>query len=87
MAFDEKSYEQGSKMAWKTMLALCCRELGYDDPQVKKSSWIAERESIKNALRDICDEYGDNDWDDDLYLADVIEKHLRRNLDRQTNNG
>lgn len=27
-------------------------------------------------LRQVCDEFGDNDWPDNLHLADVIEKHL-----------
>jgi hypothetical protein len=29
---------------------------------------------------DLCADYGDNDWTDDLNLSDVIEKHLARHL-------
>jgi hypothetical protein len=31
-------------------------------------------------LRSICADFGDNDWDDDLHLGDVIEKHLGKHL-------
>lgn len=42
---------------------------------------MKERSAAVDALRELCGEYGDNDWDSDLHLADVIEKHLRRHLD------
>lgn len=31
-------------------------------------------------LRELCREYGDNDWPDNLHPLDVIEKHLTRPL-------
>jgi hypothetical protein len=43
---------------------------------------VAELEAHENAtrkqLRIECAELGDNDWPDDLHLADVVEKHLAR---------
>jgi hypothetical protein len=39
-----------------------------------------ERQETVARLRSICAEYGDNDWKDDLHLADVIDKHLANNL-------
>ena len=27
-------------------------------------------------MRDLCGEFGDNDWDENLSLADVVGKHL-----------
>jgi predicted secreted protein len=39
-----------------------------------------EREDAVKLLREICEEHGDNDWADDLHLADVLEKHLYRHL-------
>jgi len=39
-----------------------------------------ERREIISALRDACSEIGDNDWPDDLHIADIIEKHLARHL-------
>jgi hypothetical protein len=37
-----------------------------------------EREVAVAMLRIECAEYDDNDWPDNLHLADVIEKHLAR---------
>jgi len=36
----------------------------------------AERRDVINALRQLCADFGDNDWPDNLHLGDVIEKHL-----------
>ena len=81
---EKDSYEQGARMAWTRMLQNCCRELGYQTEEADKAAWIVEREGITAALRSICSEYGDNDWDNNLNLADVIDKHLHRNLSRAT---
>jgi len=32
-------------------------------------------------LRMVCDDHGDNDWSNELHLADVVEKHLANHLD------
>lgn len=45
------------------------------------SNLVAERQDVVRLLREICAEYGDNDWPDNLHLYDVIEKHLWRHLD------
>jgi len=42
---------------------------------------VAQLEETRAALRRVCEEHGDNDWRDDLHLADVVEKHLGRHLD------
>lgn len=39
-----------------------------------------ERDATVKMLRDVCADFGDNDWADELHLADVIEKHLARHL-------
>jgi len=36
------------------------------------------REAVVKMLRMVCEEFGDNDWPDNLHQADVIEKHLIR---------
>jgi len=80
----EKAYKQGSRAAWFRILLLCYQELGYvDDPERKDEKWIVEREATIATLRNICHEFGDNDWDEDLHLADVIEKHLFWHLDQK----
>ena len=40
-----------------------------------------EIEVARKVLRQVCATWGDNDWPDNLYLADIIEKHLWRNLE------
>lgn len=81
----EVAYEQGSRRAWRTMLAQCLRELGYDDAEAKKVLWVKEREDTVAALRSACEDHGDNDWPEDLHLADVVEKHLVRHLEAGPN--
>lgn len=40
-----------------------------------------ERENTISALRSVCENHGDNDWNNDLYLPDIINKHLGDYLD------
>jgi predicted secreted protein len=77
---EETAYMNGSRMAWLLMLGQCLRHLGYDDPDVRKVAWVTERTEAIHQLRDVCGDFGDNDWPDELSLADVIEKHLARHL-------
>lgn len=39
-----------------------------------------ERDEAVKVLRDLCEHHGDNDWPDDLHLADAIDKHLGKHL-------
>jgi predicted secreted protein len=82
---DEQQWSLGNQAAYRTMLATFLREMGCDvetqDSAVRTAARLtAERIDAIAALRRICEQHGDNDWDDDLYLADVIEKHLHRHL-------
>ena len=76
----EKDYIIGHKQALMGVLQHCCIALGYDDLEIKQRAWILERENALVALRNVCNEYGDNDWPDGLHLADIIDKHLHRNM-------
>ena len=76
----EQHYERGYRAAWVEMLQECLRRLGYDDPETAHVRWVREREEAVGKLREVCEEYGDNDWPDNLHLRDVIEKHLWRHL-------
>jgi hypothetical protein len=80
MTNDENSYIPGHRQAWRSVLGIALRELGYDDPEAEKAAWIPEREDIISQLRSVCAEFGDNDWEDTLHLGDVIEKHLAKHL-------
>jgi hypothetical protein len=79
---DEKSYEMGSRAAWQSMLRLCLRELGYSDkPDAAAfAQMVEEREAAIAALRSICEDYGDNNWSNDLHLADILNKRLLTRL-------
>jgi hypothetical protein len=41
-----------------------------------QQEWEDERKQAIAVLRELCGKFGDNDWPDDLYLSDIIEKHL-----------
>jgi hypothetical protein len=77
---EEKIWVRGNRAAWLRMLGECLRQLGIDDPEAGRARWIQEREDSIAALRMLCDDFGDNEWEDSLYLADVIEKHLGDHL-------
>lgn len=73
----ERAYEQGEKAAYARVLSVCVDGLQQDG---NGERWRVERAAIVAALRGLCEEFGDNDWSDDLHLGDVIEKHLARHL-------
>lgn len=77
---EELAYENGSRMAWLSMFRECLRHL-QGEPEARAMMWVSERTEAIAALRRVCGEYGDNDWDENLHLADIIEKHLGKHLD------
>lgn len=77
---EEKAYIRGQRQAWTSILRQAMRELGYDET-CDAARLVVQLEETRAALRDVCAEHGDNDWPDDLHLADVVEKHLGRHLD------
>ena len=80
MSYDQASFEEGRRDAYVSMLWQLAGELGVEDAAVAHAEWLSEKRQIINALRSICEDFGDNDWSDSLYLPDVIEKHLARHL-------
>lgn len=80
----EGAYMRGSRAAWRAMLGECLKNLDYnDDPEAMRLRWILEREDAVAQLRMLCDDFGDNDWPDSLYLGDAIEKHLGNYLEAE----
>lgn len=77
---EEKAYIEGQRSAWVSLLRMALKELGYESPESQQSRWVLEREAAIAQLRITCRDFGDNDWPDDLHLADVIDKHLDRRL-------
>lgn len=79
----EQAWMEGNRAAWVSLLRQAISELAYvDDPDAMKARWILEREAAVAQLRILCDDFGDNDWEPNLSLADVIEKHLGRHLNK-----
>jgi len=76
---EEKAWAEGRRSAFRSLLGECARELGGEDR--KLAAVLAEVEASRVALRQLCADHGDLEWDDRLHLADVIEKHLARHLD------
>jgi hypothetical protein len=78
----EKAYLEGQRALLRRQLSSILIELGYSDSaQDAAAALILEREEAIAMLRQVCGEHGDNDWEDDLHLSDVIEKHLWRHLE------
>ena len=77
---DEKSYISGKRTMAVRILNLCCQELGYQDIIADSVKWIIEREAAIVQLRMLCGDFGDNDWNENLNLADIVDKHLGRHL-------
>ena len=63
-----KIYQSGQQSVWKDLLQLALRNL----PEAKPESYRMERLDTISWLRTRCELYGDNDWPDDLHLADVV---------------
>jgi len=85
---EEKAYVQGARRAALTMLQHCAGELGYGTRESEHARWIVEREEAVQRLRDLCREFGDNDWPENMHLGDVIDKHLGEYLrDAKTGRG
>ena len=78
---DEVRWEAGYRAAATNMLREALKMLGFNGTEAAHAKWILEREATVGALRDVCADHGDNDWEPSLHLADVVEKHLARHLD------
>jgi len=82
----EEDYTRGSRSAYRFMMLHCMQNLDVEtepeELEKKVAQLLAEREEAIGALRDLCRDCGDNEWSDDLHLADIIDKHLGRHLDR-----
>jgi hypothetical protein len=81
----ERFYERGMQGGYRELLGIVLRGLLVSDPDGETADVAVARLAIREtttreALRSICEEFGDNDWPDDLSFADVLEKHLARHL-------
>ena len=78
---EEKAYLEGERAAYLHMLKQSLKALGItDSPEGRQLAWLIEREQAVAQLRILCREFGDNEWEPNEHLADVIDKHLGRHL-------
>lgn len=77
----ERGYEEGSRIAWRSILVTAASRLDEGDPLANSANFQAELDEARSALRRLCADHGDNDWGDDLSLTDVIDRHLAPYLD------
>lgn len=76
----EEHYARGVKALGTRLVMQLAREvLGGDE--LSKLRLQVELADTRAVLRRLCDAYGDNDWDDTLYLADALDRHLGNYLD------
>ena len=78
---NERDWTAGYRAAMRLIAAETFRHLPKGDKD--KAALLIERQGAIVALREVCAAFGDNDWPDELDLADIIEKHLHRPLLRQ----
>jgi len=80
----ESHYLRGERAALVSQLYEILRKLSIPYTSIdaapenlmKIAELTIEREETISALRGVCEDHGDNDWDNDLHLADVVNKHL-----------
>lgn len=78
---DEYYYELGKQQAARIMLGTIIKMSSLSDIG-DLARLIRERAETIQVLRRLCKDYGDNDWTDDLSLADIIDKHLGNYIDQ-----
>jgi hypothetical protein len=80
---NERGYVSGHRAATMYMIRHLLREIlpePHASPEVTLARLVTEREQTVLTLRSICEEFGDNDWPENLHMPDIIEKHLARHL-------
>ena len=86
----ESHYLQGQRSALVLQLYNVLRELSIPYSNIDAApenlmtiaSLTLEREDTISALRTVCEDHGDNKWDNDLRLSDVVNKHLSVHLNQ-----
>lgn len=80
----ERLYIQGEAQALKQMIIQCQAKLAGLGVELKTDeSFSQERVETVAVLRSLCDDYGDNNWTEDLHIADIVRKHLCVDMDNR----
>ena len=81
----ERKWMEGHRAAWRSVLMQAIgqlRDFG-DEEGLDAAVAVMQLDEVRSALRQLCERHGDNDWPDNLSLADVIRKHLAPYLDER----
>lgn len=79
----DQAYREGRRAVAANLLQMAVRELGLRSSYGRAAATASELERVRAALREVCEEHGDNEWSDDLDLEDVIQKHLQPYLEQR----
>jgi hypothetical protein len=71
----DRAYVRGMEGVWRSLVQQGIANIG-PSPVRDLGALHAERHDAVRALREVCALLGDNDWEDDLHLGDIIEKHV-----------
>lgn len=55
-------------------------KIDHADIEILSTKWIKEREETITFLKELCAVFGDTDWDAEIHLKDILEKHLAKHL-------
>lgn len=81
---EEQIYLQGNQQAWlhivQEALKHLCPTTQKEITKIMYINAVKERTETILGLRRVCEDFGDNDWEDELYLTDIIDKHLGKYL-------
>lgn len=75
---NERDYQRGRTAVAQDILRAINDDLGSSGRSLR--AMRNERANTIASLRDLCERFGDNEWEDDLNMSDIIEKHLARHL-------
>jgi hypothetical protein len=74
----DDGYTDGEAAAMRGILGEVLKHLNPGERD--KHAWVLERSAAIAALREVCRELDDNDWPDDLHLADIINNYVLPHL-------
>lgn len=77
---EEQAYLQGKRQAALELMQLSLSMVGREHITDAQKLECERAETVRK-LREICEIHGDNDWEDNFHLADVLERHLFDHLE------
>ena len=75
-------YQTGQQATARGVLRVALNMMEREGPEWERANWEMERSETIAALRMLCRDHDlPNGWDDDLHLADIINKYVARGLE------